>query len=125
MEDIFKPIECNDDDVLEIKDNIYKISRIKSGVSQSSNEDLSYSLEQELGRGSVDFPSCNYFSDEGIDCKILTLGSQNWKNGKIKFKLSIEFYIEEDVEINNSQDLDVAEVESSLDELRRKLQEES
>ncbi|MBD2458918.1 KGK family protein [Nostoc sp. FACHB-87] len=125
MEDIFKPIECNDDDVVEIKDNIYKISKIKSGVSQSSNENLSYSLEQELGEKSVDFPSCNYFSDEGIDCKILTLGSQNWKKGKIKFKLSIEFYIEEDVEINNSQDLDVAEVESSLDELRRKLQEES
>ncbi|OCQ89380.1 hypothetical protein BCD64_26860 [Nostoc sp. MBR 210] len=125
MEDIFKPIECNDDDVVEIKDNTYKISKIKSGVSQSSNEDLSYRLQQQLNGRSVYFPSGDYFSNKGIDCKILTLGSQKWKNGKIKFKLSIEFYIEEDVEINNSQDLEVTEVESSLDELRRRLQEES
>ncbi|MBD2491760.1 KGK domain-containing protein [Aulosira sp. FACHB-615] len=125
MEDIFKSIECNDDDVVEIKDNTYKISKIKSGVSQSSNEDLSYRLQQQLNSRSIYFPSGDYFSDEGIDCKILTLGSQNWKNGKIKFKLSIEFCIEEDVEINNSQDLDITEVESSLDKLRRRLQEES
>ncbi|WP_413199001.1 KGK domain-containing protein [Nostoc piscinale] len=125
MEDIFKPIECNDDDVVEIGDNIYKIRRIKSGTSQSSNQNLSNQLQQGLNNQKIQFPSCDYFSHKGIDCKILTLGSQNWKNGKIKFKLSVEFYIEEDVEINNSQDLDVAEVESSLDELRRRLQEES
>ncbi|MBD2597222.1 KGK family protein [Nostoc spongiaeforme FACHB-130] len=125
MKDIFKTIECNDDDVVEIGDNTYKIRKIKSGVSKSSNPSLSYKLQQELNNERIQFPSGDYFSHKGIDCKILTLGSQNWKNGKIKFKLSIEFYIEEDVEINNSQDLDVSEVESSLDELRRRLQEES
>jgi hypothetical protein len=48
-----------------------------------------------------------------MDAEILNLGSKSWKKGKLKFKLSVEFYVEEE-EIE-----EIKEPESPLDDLRR------
>ncbi|MCC5634320.1 KGK family protein [Nostoc sp. CHAB 5844] len=125
MEDIFKFIECNDDDVIEFGDNTYKVSRIKFGLNQSSNHSLAQRLQQELNNQRIQIPSVNMFSQQGIDCKILTLGSQFWKKGKVKFKLSIEFYIEDEIETNEPNNLNVNTQESPLDDLRRMIHEVS
>ncbi|MBD2436764.1 KGK domain-containing protein [Nostoc sp. FACHB-110] len=125
MEDIFKPIECNDDDVIEVGDNTYKVSKIKTGVSQSSNHSLAQRLQQELNNQIIQLPSVEKCFKEGIDCQILTLGSQNWKKGKVKFNLSIEFYIEDDLETTNSNNLNFTEPESPFDDLRRMIHEEN
>lgn len=61
----------------------------------------------------------NWFQ-KGIDCEILTIGSQSWKKGKVKIKISLEFYVEEeDVQITNSNNSQITEPESPLDDLRR------
>lgn len=63
--------------------------------------------------------SGHYFTGsfkEGIDVQILNLGSKSWKRGKLKFKLSVEFYVEE-------EDREIKEPESPLDDLRRKINE--
>ena len=62
---------------------------------------------------------------EGIDCEILQLGSTNWQKGKVKIKLSVEFYAEEDLPINNSENIKITEPESPLDDLRRLINKSS
>ncbi|MEH1945490.1 MAG: KGK domain-containing protein [Nostoc sp.] len=55
---------------------------------------------------------------------MLTLGSPSWKKGKVKIKISVEFYIEEeDLQITNSNNSEITEPESPLDDLRRMIQE--
>lgn len=125
MEDRFKLIECNDDDVVELVDNTYKVGKIKVGLSQSSNSSLAQRLQQEFNNQRIQIPSHNNFFQDGIDCQILTLGSQSWKSGKVKFKLTVEFYIEDEIETTNTQDLDITEPESPLDDLRRMINEEN
>ncbi|MEH2047828.1 KGK domain-containing protein [Nostoc sp.] len=126
MEDGFKPIECNDGDVLDFGDNTYKVAKFKQAMNTSSNSTLESILNQELGRQGVrvkQSPKVNWFQN-GMDCEILTLGSQSWKKGKVKIKISVEFYVEEeDVQITNSNNLEITEPESPLDDLRRMIQE--
>lgn len=126
MEDGFKPIECNDGDVLDFGDNTYKIGKLKQAINTSSNSILENTLNQELTRQGVRIkqsPNVNWLH-MGIDCEILTLGSQSWKKGKVKIKISAEFYVEEeDVQITNSNNSEITEPESPLDDLRRMINE--
>ena len=62
--------------------------------------------------------SSNWFQ-EGIDCEILTLGATKWRKGKMKFKLSVEFYVEEEEDNTSSE----TTAESPLDDIRRKINE--
>ncbi|MDJ0735246.1 MAG: KGK domain-containing protein [Nostocaceae cyanobacterium] len=122
MNEEFKPLECNDDDVISFGENTYKIDRLKAALNKSSNNNLAYNLNQQLNGYRVligSKPSQTWFN-EGIDCKILTLGSKRWRKGKVKFKLSFEFYVEED-ETDNNQNSNNSEPESSLDELRQQI----
>ncbi|MFN6473922.1 MAG: KGK domain-containing protein [Nostoc sp. SerVER01] len=118
MPDGFKPIECNDGDVLDFGSNTYKIAKFQQAMETSSNSTLSNVLNQELIRQGVNLkqpPNVNWFQ-KGIDCEILTLGSQSWKKGKVKFKISVEFYAQD-------EDVEITEPESPLDDLRRMIQE--
>ncbi|MEH2078441.1 MAG: KGK domain-containing protein [Nostoc sp.] len=128
MEDEFKPIECNNGDVLDFGDDIYKVAKFKQAMNTSSNYSLECTLNQELSRQQVKIKqsqnaNLNWFQ-KGIDCEILTLGSQSWKKGKVKMKISVEFYIEEeDLQISNSNNSEITEPESPLDDLRRMINE--
>lgn len=126
MEDGFKPIECNDGDVLNFGDNTYKIAKFKQAINTSSNSTLEFTLNQELSRQGVKIkqsPNVNWFQ-KGIDCEILILGSQSWKKGKVKIKISVEFYAEEeDVQITDSNNSEISEPDSPLDDLRRMIHE--
>jgi hypothetical protein len=46
--------------------------------------------------------------ENGIDCEILNLGSEEWKKAKVKVKLTIEFYVEseeiEEISNNNNSE---------------------
>jgi ATP-dependent protease HslVU (ClpYQ) ATPase subunit len=126
MEDGFKAIECNDGDVLDFGDKTYKIAKFRQAMDTSFNSKLEDTFNEELSRQEVeikDSPNMNWFQ-KGIDCEILTLGSQSWKKGKVKIKTSVEFYIEEeDVKITNSNNSEITEPESPLDDLRRMIHE--
>ncbi|MEA5602419.1 KGK domain-containing protein [Nostoc sp. UHCC 0252] len=130
MEDGFKAIECNDGDVLDFGDNTYKIAKFRQAMDISFNskleDTLNEELNEELSRQGVeikDSPNMNWFQ-EGINCEILALGSQSWKKGKVKINISVEFYIEEEnVQITNSNNSEITEPESPLDDLRRMIHE--
>ncbi|MEA5554300.1 KGK domain-containing protein [Anabaena cylindrica UHCC 0172] len=113
MEDNFKLIEFNDDDVIDFGGNTYKINKFIKAVIKSTNYSLAHELYSQLENQSICINSsdCDNWFNEGIDCEILNLGSKSWKKGKVKFKLSVEFYVEENTEIK--------EPESPLDDLRR------
>ena len=57
----------------------------------------------------------NFLSDrlkwinEGLECEILKLGSNNWKKGKVRINISLEFCPDEP---------EISEYESPLDEIR-------
>jgi hypothetical protein len=120
MEDKFKLIGFSDDDVIECKDWTYKVSNLKKALENiGSNNDFLVTFWNKLREHKIYFveKSGYYFPEsftEGIDSQILTLGSKYWKKGKLKFKLSIEFCVEE-------EDTEIKEPESPLDDLRRKL----
>ncbi|MEH2249947.1 KGK domain-containing protein [Nostoc sp.] len=132
MEDGFKPIECNNGDVLDFGDNTYKIAKFKQAMDTSFNSTLedtwNEELNEELSKQGVEIKesqNVNWFQ-KGIDCEILTLGSQSWKKGKVKIKISVEFYVEEqDVQITNSNNLEITKPESPLDDLRRIIHKEN
>lgn len=91
MENGFKAIECNDGDVLDFGGNTYKVAKLKQAMDTSSSSTLEFTLNQELTRQGVRIkqsPNVNWFQ-KGIDCETLTLGSQSWKKGKVKLKISI------------------------------------
>ncbi|MCC5656926.1 KGK family protein [Nostoc sp. XA010] len=122
----FKQIQCNDGDVLDFGGNTYKIAKFKQAMDTSFNSTLESILNQELSRQGINIkqsPNGNWFQ-KGTDCEILTLGSQSWKKGKVKIKISVEFYIEEeDFQITNSNNSEITKPESPLDDLRRMIHE--
>ncbi|MFN6487045.1 MULTISPECIES: KGK domain-containing protein [unclassified Nostoc] len=126
MQDEFKPIQCSDGDVLDFGDNTYKVGKLKQAIDTSFNSTLEYRFNQELSSKGIhikESPNMNWFQ-KGKDCEILTLGSPSWKKGKVKIKISVEFYIEEeDIQITNSNNSEITELESPLDDLRRMINE--
>jgi hypothetical protein len=115
-----RQIECNDNDVISFGENTFRIERLKTAVNKSSNQELAYRLNNHLNSQQVNIQQSNAdfanWFEEGVDCEILTLGANEWRKGKMKFKLSVEFYVEAEETINND-----TTTESPLDEIRRKL----
>jgi hypothetical protein len=124
MEESFKLIECNDDDVIECNDWAYKVTKLKQALEKLGGSDgFLQTLWNGLREQKIYYLEGNYTYDnkcfkEGMDVKILNLGSKSWKKGKLKFKLSLEFYVEEELEESSEKDV-IKEPESPLDDLRR------
>ncbi|WP_414752885.1 KGK domain-containing protein [Anabaena sp. CCY 9910] len=127
MEDRFKPAECNDNDVLEIGDYTYKISKFLEAFRQINRSDLAYGLQQQFNENGIVIQQqhSKIWFDEGLDCQILKIGSQGWKRGKVKFSISVDFYIEEEAEMDNNAHSEISGTQSPLDDLRRMMNEET
>lgn len=135
MEDNFKPIECNDGDVFSFPgDATFKVGNFKEKVHKAFGQSVGNQFTHDLIAQKVNIDPAKLhpkghqgtvqaWFNEGLDCEILILGSQNWKKGKIKIDVNVEFYIEED-------DIEIASIEknqpeSPLDDLRRMINEET
>lgn len=127
MEENFQPINCNGDDVLEIGESLYKISKLLQALTKASNSDLAYAIQQQLRNKGINIQQSNseVWFTEGLDCKILNLGSPSWKTGKLKFNISVELYIEKESVTGDNIPSDISEPESPLDDLRRLIKEEN
>ncbi|BAB72588.1 KGK domain-containing protein [Anabaena sp. FACHB-709] len=127
MEDRFKQAECNDNDVLEIGDYTYKISKFLEAFHKANRSDLACELQQQFNANGIIIqqPYSKIWFNEGLYCQILNIGSQGWKKGKVKFNISVEFYIEEESETDNNVHSEISETESPLDDLRRMINEET
>ncbi|MDJ0616844.1 MAG: KGK domain-containing protein [Calothrix sp. MO_192.B10] len=116
-----KPIECNDNDVVCFGENIFKIDKLITAVRKLCNQELVNQLYNLLSSRQIDVEARSYekWFHKGIDCEILTLGANHWRKGKMKFKLSVEFYVEEEEDNTSSE----TTAESPLDDIRRKISE--
>lgn len=114
-------------------DVIFKIGKFKEEIRQASQVIYPAFADKLISRN----PNINLHQlhpkgydqalrawfNEGIDCEILTLGSQTWKKGKVRIKISVEFDIEDDVNTTNSQNSEIIQPESPLEDLRRMISE--
>lgn len=123
---------CGDDDVISFSEEMIKISKFKQALDWSKQKMIDSfveSLESQgikgvqiyegvsWGRGGTRMQSANYkWSSEGKNCEILKIGSKGWQKGKFRVKISLEFEPEEP---------EIKEPESPLDDLRRKINENS
>lgn len=120
MEDGFNKLECNDNDVLALGNDTFKIQRFKKAVKASFDSSVGQTFIQRLNSQNINLnmqklhPKSIYeaWFNEGIDCEFLNLGSKAWKKGKVKINISVEFYVEE-------EDSEITEPESPLDDIRR------
>lgn len=139
MDDNLQPLNCNDDDVFSLGDDAFKVSKFRKAVTKAFGNDiggqLSNQLKGHLGVKIADailapqgmnYPHARWFND-GIDCEILKIGSKNWQKGKVRIKVSVEFYVEnpEDSETLEIDESAIREPESPLDELRQMMKEEN
>ncbi|MGF1676818.1 MAG: KGK domain-containing protein [Rivularia sp. (in: cyanobacteria)] len=107
MKSKFKPLSCNDDDVLSYKGSLLKFSQFKQQLENELWEKVNYLLTKENdGCNSREriydlinnsFSSCNISvtlssPEEGNDCEILRLGAKSWQKGKIKSNSFINFF---------------------------------
>lgn len=102
----FKPLSCNDDDVLSYNGSLLKFSQLKQQLENELWQKVNYLLTEENDRCNskekiyelinTTFSYCNISvtlssSEEGNDCEILRLGAESWQKGKIRTESSIDF----------------------------------
>ena len=131
MEDNYYLKDCNDDDVLSFDDVTFKVGTFKRALTKSLDNNLGNQISYHLSANGVKIPdsvlnpyrqntSHVRWFHRGMDCEILNLGAKNWKKGKVKIKVSVEFYIED-----QTDNLEISEPESPLDDLRRMMNQEN
>lgn len=139
MEDNYYLQDCNDDDVLSFGEDTLKVGKFKKAIKGVFGNDLGSQFYHRLksfhgikidssilNPEGVHEPYARWFGD-GIDCEILTLGSKSWKKGKVRIKVSVEFYVEEQ-EDSQTLGIDALEIslpESPLDDLRQMMNKEN
>ncbi len=128
----FYLLECGDNDVLSFGEDTYKVHKLKKALNQSLTSDIGAKFNDSLSHNGVtidetilkpagdDNDSGKWFS-QGIDCEILKLGADRWKKGKVKLKINLEFYIEEQsaVETYRRNNLKLEPSEAPLTDLRQ------
>lgn len=126
MEDKYSLQDCGDDDVLCFGNDTFKVGKFRKALNKSFGSSAGSSLTSELRDKGVAInviPNGNYddysnWFTQGIDCEILNLGSKSWKKAKVKIKISIEFYVE-------NEEPEIKQPESPLDDLRQMLNQEN
>ena len=136
MEEKFSLQNCDEDDVLSFGDDTFKVSKFKRAVNGAFGNDLGYQFSSLfsshgikidgaiLAPNGVNKPYARWFND-GIDCEILQIGSKGWRKGKVRIKVSVEFYVEEDSEQLVSEPSEIELPESPLDDLRQMINQEN
>lgn len=130
MEDHQILSQLSDNDVLSFKksqrqDHVTKVSAFKAAIKnvllscrklESLLEtELVTPLKLEVGMG---------WLGEGISCEVLRLGSRAWKTGKIRIRISVDFYPDEpEIELDSGSNNNQAEpvIEFPLDDVRKSI----
>jgi len=114
------PLFCNDDDVISLGNNTYKIVKLNKAIIESCNNNLGRTLINEANQRGVKLDDRLNSNDhgklfnEGIDCEILKTDAKGWRKGKFKIRINIEFLIEAAEE---------NQIESPLDDIRKSITE--
>lgn len=122
MDKKLTPLFCNDDDVISLGNNTYKIAKLNKAIVESCNNTLGRTLISETNQRRVKLDDRLNANDhgklfnEGIDCEILKTDAKGWQKGKFKVRVSIEFLVE---------DTEETQIESPLDDIRKTITQNS
>jgi hypothetical protein len=107
-----------DDDVCSSYENeMFKVGKLRQTIKQAFRGSVQKALNEVLNSYKLHFnTSQKDWLGDGIDCEILKIGAKGWQKGKIKIRVSVEFYPGEP---------EITEPESPLDDIRRMINEVS
>jgi hypothetical protein len=99
------PYDCGDDDVIAFGEAMFRSGKLKKAIGQSFDGSVGRAIDQKLRQNGLEIPvrmvgtrlaneHCHWF-DEGISCEILDLATRRWCQGKVKVKVSVEFFVED------------------------------
>lgn len=145
MNNKFKLLECNDDDVVLFNGNLVKFAKLKSDLENEFRQKVNkLYANQDQGTGTVEvifyltntsFGKCDLTINlsspkEGKECEILRLGAKSWQRGRLRTQAFIEFFPHtiEKAKIQfilefSPDEPEITEPESPLDDLRRMINE--
>jgi KGK domain len=133
MSEKFNLSDCADEDVISFGENVYKFGKFRRVWKALNKSSMASELLNHFGDGRLNidhncFINGNFYEYEklfepGIDCEILRVGAKEWKKGKVKIKMTLELYIEDDESDDNStmSQSDINQSKSPLDDLREQL----
>lgn len=110
----------NDFDIISFQpSNVHKVESIKDAISTALFDGRGVMYNELDKKIKIHFSN---WLEQGLDCEILRAGSsKGWEKGKIKLRIIAEFYSDEPEvkEILTSSKEEVNQAESSLDDIRR------
>lgn len=118
--------EYGDDDVLMFQETMFKVVKFRKAIENAFNSYLPQHLQSSLANNSINITTKNCFGD-GMNCEVLKINSKGWKKGKVRIRVSLEFCPDEpDVEeIPVSNQLEINQPESPLDDIRQMMNQGS
>lgn len=130
MERNFKPLEDQSESgniVLSFSDSMFKLREFIIATEQAFQVHGLDKLRNNLSsRGGIPGTSEEWYR-KGVGCELLKPGTEGWKKGKLKIKISLELCLDEP-EISEIPSINKAETnqsESPLDDIRRMIDQDS
>jgi len=133
MSENFNLSDLADEDIISFGEFLYKVGKLKRVLKDSGDSGMGQKLSNKLQSLTVKIDENCFLNgyaleyeklfEPGIDCEILRVGAKEWKKGKVKIKMSFEFYLEDDEMDDDStmSQSDINQSKSPLDDLREKL----
>ncbi|MEQ9480750.1 KGK domain-containing protein [Coleofasciculus sp. F4-SAH-05] len=121
MEDRFKPLDNEEVVSVDNNDKIISDSMFTSGQMVSAIEMISRNLPN------ANKDKIEKWFNEGIKGKTLKLGAKGWQQGKFRIKVTLEFCPDEPEieETSASNEPEISQPESPLDDLRQRINQEN
>lgn len=107
--------------VLSFSYSIFKIREFITEIEQAfKTHGLNELINRLSSRGGIPVKNRDWYR-EGVDCELLKPGSEGWRKGKIRIKISLELCLDEPEisEIPSSNKPETNQPESPLDDMRR------
>lgn len=133
MDNRFKTLNCNDNDVLCLSQDTFKLGDFRKRLQLEFSRLVdAYSLKVlrclSIRESSLRASDLKWQSTI-IDCEILRLGSKNWQTGKLKIQVRLEFAASQhtpqvDLEFCPDEP-EISQPESPLDDLRQMMNKEN
>ena len=128
MQNKFKPLNDEyQDSVLSFEMSMLKVSDLIKQVKQALEAKGLDILRSTLNsRGGIRGGLQEWYV-QGVNCEILKPGSTSWKKGKIKINISLEFCPDEPEieEITRSNDAEINQTNSPLDDIRQRMNKDN
>jgi hypothetical protein len=102
--------DFDDHDVIAFsEENLYKSKKLKTAMADICTNSMEQTVTTYLQNAQFNYPKkiqvpqedgngnlyYNNWTGTGVHCEVLKIGSNQWQKGKIKIRVSVEFYPDE------------------------------